>query len=250
MKNIFKSRIWLVPLGIALGLLARATLGVPENSDVLPRTFQNELGPDSVKGTDAHFEVKKTEGSEEGLVPPIRVPSIEAASGVLDRNHSIATVRNAFDMFAHDSDAEFHAHGEDVCASGCAASRHPTETLDEDSFDELLAEFAKQPLSQDSMALEKLLYYGPQTKKLIEQDGFGPLDTDRATFLWEELERTHAKISLRVIDESGKIRTWLEPTLVPFDRRHVFKMETENLQPLVTSGTVKRVGLNHMWVRL
>jgi len=38
--------------------------------------------------------------------------------------------------------------------------------------------------------------------------------------------------------------------LVPFDRRHVFEMKTNSLQPLVTSGTVKRVGLNHAWIRL
>ena len=253
MKNIFKSRIWLVALGIGLGLLARATLGVPDNGDTLPRKFQSELGPAPATQPDIDFELKKKKkenGSEQGLVQPIRVPSIEAASGVLDREHYLTSVRNSFDLFDHDSDATFHAHGEQVCASGCAASRHPTESLDKDYFDELLVEFTTQPLSQESPALEKLLYFGPQTKKLIEQDGFGPLDSERATFLWDELETTHAKISLRVIDESGKIRTWLEPTLVPFDRRHVFKMETENLQPLVTSGTVKRVGLNHMWVRL
>jgi len=168
----------------------------------------------------------------------------------LDQEHFLASIGNRFDTFAHDEGAAFHAHGEQLCASGCAASRHPTDSLSEEYFNELMAEYSQQSMTQDSPALEKLLYYGPQTRKLIEQNGFSPLNSERATFLWEELETTHAKISIRVIDESGTIRTWLEPTLVPFDRRHVFKMETSNLQPLVTSGTIKRVGLNHLWVRL
>ena len=249
MQKIFKSRIWLVVLGVGLGLLARATLDGPDNSEVLPRIYSGELGPAPEEDPLPDLELK-AKGSEQGLVPPIRVPAIEAASGVLDKTPNFVSVANVFDTFAHDEGAVFHAHGEEVCASGCAASRHPTEELNEEHFNELMVEFSSQPLTEDSPALEQLLYFGPQARKLIEKNGFGPLDSERATFLWEELETARAKISIRVIDETGTIRVWLDPTMVPFDRRHVFKMETENLQPLVTSGTVKRVGLNHIWVRL
>lgn len=252
MKILSKSRWGLVVLGIGLGLLARAVFGGPEINQYLPRVFSTP-----------HSEVEKLPsdkeiidipiqqvGSEQGLVPPIRVPGFEASSGMLDRNNLINTVENSFDDFWHDSNATFHAHGEEVCASGCAASRHPTEELTKEHFHQLLSQYASQSISEESSALEELLYFGPQTKKWIEQEGFDPLDSQRATFLWDELKTTHARISIRVVDEAGEIRTWLEPTLVPFDRRHVFKMETNNLQPLVTSGTVKRVGLDHIWVRL
>ena len=37
---------------------------------------------------------------------------------------------------------------------------------------------------------------------------------------------------------------------VPLDRRHEFDMQVNNVQPLITSGTVKRVGLYHLWNRL
>ena len=57
-------------------------------------------------------------------------------------------------------------------------------------------------------------------------------------------------MEVRVVDEHREIRCWLLPTSVPFDRRHVFELETANVQPLVVSGTVKRVGLNHLWTRL
>jgi hypothetical protein len=85
---------------------------------------------------------------------------------------------------------------------------------------------------------------------LIESEGFGPLDAERSRFLWNELARSHAHVSIRLVDEHGEIRSWLEPTEVPFDRRHVFNMKTRRVQPLVTSGTVKRVGLYHLWTRL
>lgn len=253
MKSLFKSRIWLVVLGVGLGFLARAVFGGPETTGYLTRAFSkpfvaSEVEP--VKEEETINVPRKQVGSESGLVPPIRIPEVEASSGMLDANQLRTSVERSFDNFLHDNNAFFEAHGHEVCASGCAASHHPTDELTSEHFQKLLEQYASQPMSGDSPALEELLYFGPQAKKFIEQEGFGPIDSQRATLLWDELKVTHAKISIRVVDEAGAIRTWLEPTLVPFDRRHVFKMETNNLQPLVTSGTVKRVGLEHLWVRL
>ena len=44
--------------------------------------------------------------------------------------------------------------------------------------------------------------------------------------------------------------TEMMPERVPLDRRHVFELTPADLQPLVASGTVKRVGLHHIWTRL
>ena len=113
-----------------------------------------------------------------------------------------------------------------------------------------MQQYSYQPVNVASPALEELLYFGPQTLALLEQQGQAMLDTEHADFLRRELNRTHARISIRVIEQDGTRRSWLPPTRVPFDRRHVFEMKTESLQPLVTSGTVKRVGLHHIWARL
>lgn len=254
MKNLMKSRIWLVVIGVCLGLLARWAVGGPEVSDFLPRTFSTpyqELDEPAADESQESIDLPIINQSQDtGLVPPIRVPGIEANSGMLDNETVLVATQRSFDTFFYGDSATFEAHGEQICASGCAASRHPTDTLTQSYFHELLDRFAVEPLSENSPALEELLYFGPQTKSMIEDSGFSPLDSSRASLLWEQLQISHAKISIRVVDESGEVRTWLEPTLVPFDRRHVFKMETNNLQPLVTSGTVKRVGLNHLWVRL
>lgn len=155
-----------------------------------------------------------------------------------------------FANFEHGSDAHFHPHGQEVCASGCAASNHPTATLTRIEFVDLMEKFANQPLTEESFALESLLYYGRQTLSMIETYGSQNLDEARLSFLRSQLEFTHADVQIRIVDESGEVRSWIKPTKVPFDRRHVFTMETKNVQNLVTSGTVKRVGLHHMWTRL
>ncbi|MEK6247188.1 MAG: hypothetical protein N2C12_03355 [Planctomycetales bacterium] len=183
----------------------------------------------------------------EPLVPPINIPGLTPIAQKQRISDNASTILNAF---IHDPQASFHAHGSEVCASGCAASNHPTEQLTSEHFNYLLAQFATQPVDETSPAFEELLFYGRQTQSLIEQEGLGGLDRLRSSVLIAELQRTHAAVSIRLIDEHGIVRSHLNPTRVPLDRRHVFTMETHDLQPLVTSGTVKRVGLHHLWTRL
>lgn len=172
---------------------------------------------------------------EDPLIPPIELGN-PVSVGRID--------------FTSDDRAKFHAHGEKVCASGCAASRHPTGTLSKAKYLWLLRRFAEQPMSEESSALESLLYFGRQSDGWIKLLGTNPLDDERTAMLRRELTRTHARISFRIVDEYGVVRTYMPPTRVPLDRRHEFKMDVKDLPPLITSGTVKRVGLHHLWTRL
>ena len=242
-RNLTNSRIALVLLGVALGLLSRTILGVPESEPVPAMTIDRELVEPNSETIDIPLINRRPENMRRprkqpsGLVPPISLQ--------LQVSHD----RNG-ERFAHDAHAMFEPHGEEVCASGCAASRHPTKLLSEEYYLQLLSEVSIEPMDRTNNALESLLYYGAQTRMFIDSIGTGALDSDRARFLAEQLGVTHAKIAIRVTDEEGIVRTWLDPTRVPFDRRHVFEMQTNQLQPLVTSGTIKRVGLDHIWVRL
>jgi hypothetical protein len=152
--------------------------------------------------------------------------------------------------FEHDAAASFHPHGEKICASGCAVSNHPTPELKPETFQDLLKEYATGPLDETNVALEALLYYGNQTTALIDAHGFAQLDARHQKFLLSELDKTHARVAIRIVDEYGNVRAWNEVAKVPFNRRHVFHLEGSDLQPLVASGTVKRVGLYHIWARL
>ena len=267
-SKVHRSRILLIILGLGLGYLARLLLGPPASETENQNRFLKPL-PDIKKTNlpDQDFDLEIRPGDDvygknsQGLVPPIQIPGVPLLwdAGRSNSNHDLvssATLEPTFTSlvldrdFEHDSQAAFEPHGNQVCASGCALSRHPTDKLSLKRFHQLTRQFSTAPLQGTSPPLEELLFYGPQTRQLIESFGVAALDTNRAGFLCDELKRTHARISLRVIDSNGDIRTWLKPTRVPLDRRHVFEMETKNLQPLVTSGTVKRVGLDHLWVRL
>lgn len=152
--------------------------------------------------------------------------------------------------FTHGGRAIFHPHGEQVCASGCAASRHPTETLTRDRFHHLLLEYADEPIADAGPAQDALLYYGRQAAQLLASEESGWLDPLRAAVLKHELARDHAEIEIRVVDALERVRASLPATSVPLDRRHEFELDTQQLQPMIASGTVKRVGRDFLWTRL
>ncbi|MBC21163.1 MAG: hypothetical protein CMJ74_13015 [Planctomycetaceae bacterium] len=167
------------------------------------------------------------------LVPPLRlIPAMDSSN------------------FWHDPLAVAHPHGEKRCASGCAVSRHPTDRLTQSAFFTLLKAYQQSPPIEANGALEEILFYSRQSREYWRQQRADCLDPMWQRVLDDELEKTHVLVSLRVRDESGQICSKLTRVRVPLDRRHVFQMQSEGLPPLVTSGTVKRVGLNHLWTRL
>ena len=236
-----KTRLTIVALAVLIGLTWKWGRGDFDHIRLLTPSVNLSQQTTSDKSS--------TRQSADPLVAPINIPGGMPAWRPGDQT-ALHTITAAFDEFVHDSNATFHAHGEEVCASGCAASSHPTEELTRKRFRQLMARFAVEPMSEDSPALDSLVHYGRQTRKFIEAEGFGPLDKPRSQFLWGELARTHARIAIRVVDEHGNTRAWIDPTLVPLDRRHVFDMQTSGVQHLVTSGTVKRTKLGYLWTRL
>lgn len=248
-RQFFQSRIGLILLGVALGWVARLLLGAPAADPGPVRAIDRPLR--SVDGESEPLSQQRA-FPDQGLVPPIEIPQYQGIVGDVksDEAWEVQYSRLLFDDDSHDAAASFEAHGEELCASGCAVSRHPTSILSQERFQYLLDGYASGAMDATNESLEELLFYGPQTRKLISSVGIGQLERLHARFLWEQLTFTHAKISIRVTDDQGVVRSWIDPTRVPFDRRHVFQMDTNQVQSLVTSGTVKRVGLNHIWTRL
>ena len=147
--------------------------------------------------------------------------------------------------------AHSEPHGHQACATGCAVSHHPTPRLTRDRCRALLAEYQQTPFALESASLDALLYYGAQTRFQLRQASLRDLlDAKHLTFLERELSRERAIVSLRLIDQHGNVRAECPATEVPQHVRQVFKCDVYDLQPLVSSGTVKRVGKNHIWQRL
>jgi len=145
-----------------------------------------------------------------------------------------------------------HPHdpnGVEVCATGCSAVPGLDKDLTEAKFRELIAAYATQPMTEESEALEALLFHGAATRALLETATF-ELDAERADFLRRELAITHARVDVRVIDEHGRERMHLGETRFPLgEKQHVHAHETARLQSPEVSGTVHRVGVKHLWAR-
>jgi len=145
----------------------------------------------------------------------------------------------------------FEPHGERMCASGCALSRHPTASLSQGEFQELLDRYLELPPEQISPPLEALLFYGPQAAAYLQDISVGTEGREHLSFLARELRRDRVKMEFRIVDENGVVRVHLPPTEVNFDKRFVFEpLLTQDFQPPEASGTVKRVGLGHIWQRI
>jgi len=150
----------------------------------------------------------------------------------------------------HSHDPGHDSGGTEVCATGCAALPALDRDLSADEFERLLAAYAVQPMSGESAALEALLFHGAAAGALLDTLG-GELDAEREAFLRRELTRTHARLDVRITDETGVVRLHLGDTLIPLgEKQHLHPHDTNNLQTPEVSGTVHRVGLKHLWARL
>ncbi|RMH42971.1 MAG: hypothetical protein D6689_06495 [Deltaproteobacteria bacterium] len=135
------------------------------------------------------------------------------------------------------------------CASGCSLKNHPVPPFTPEQFADALAAYQRQPVAADGDALDTLLFYGRRTRELIDLFGTDPLDDAHRTWLLRELSRTHARVSIRVIDEHGAVRALVDGQRVPIGIKQHLHAQVKDLQPLEFNGTVMRVGLNTVWSR-
>ena len=142
----------------------------------------------------------------------------------------------------------------EVCATGCAAVPAPDLALTRNEFAGLVEAFADEPLAAGSPALERLLFHGAAAREWIGflgSDALAALDVERAAFLERELERNLALLSVRVTDTNGVVRFALERVPLPLaEKQHLHPNGAVALQLPEISGTVQRVGVQHLWARL
>jgi hypothetical protein len=136
------------------------------------------------------------------------------------------------------------------CAGGCAAAHPQKFDIAPEKIEELLAAMAAQPAGATSPELETLLFHGTTVARYLETYGTDPLGEAQAKFLLSELERTHAMLEVRVVDEDGVVRAYLPETRVPIGSQfHMEMPETTDLPVPEVSGSLARVGVNYVWSR-
>lgn len=149
-----------------------------------------------------------------------------------------------------DAVAPVSSEDDPTCVGSCSAVSDGPSKSDPAKIRGWLAEYAKQPMSSESPALEALLFHREATKlELLSVEGLS-LDEGRAAFLERELQRSTAFLEVRVRDAAGKVRVHLPERRVALDEKQHIETENDLAQHVEYSGTVKRVGLDHLWVRL
>jgi len=137
-----------------------------------------------------------------------------------------------------------------TCVGSCSAVSDGPSKSDPAKIRGWLADYATQPMSSESPALEALLFHREATKlQLLSLEALS-LDDARAAFLERELQRATAFLEVRVRDAAGQVRIHLPERRVALDEKQHLETENDLAQHVEYSGTVKRVGLDHLWVRL
>ena len=78
-----------------------------------------------------------------------------------------------------------------------------------------------------------------------------PLDSQRLTYLKKELQVNEAYIDVRIRTQDNREVLHLGETRIPMgEKQHLHAGFAEKHIPTEVSGTVKRVGVDHMWARL
>ncbi len=134
------------------------------------------------------------------------------------------------------------------CKAGCGDARHPTKILSVKEFHRLVAEYESEPRT-GGKALDALCYYGGQTLGFMDSEEF-TLDVSKRALLKHELQKDQALLSVRLIDADGNVCLSMLEHRVPLgERNHLHVDSTTIATPPIISGTVKRVGLHHIWAR-
>ncbi len=145
-----------------------------------------------------------------------------------------------------------HAAGsnEEECTTSCSLAKHAIAEFTPSMFHDALSEVAAEAVGQPSLGLDTLLFYNKRTLELLDEIGSGPLSQAHTRFLRRELARDHATVSIRMVDENGRIRASYGPAQVPLgQKQHLSPADTSGLFPMEFNGTVMRTGLYRLWSR-
>ena len=135
------------------------------------------------------------------------------------------------------------------CTTGCSLAKHKIPDFTPDDYLQAIADYAGQPHDADTKPLETLLFYGSRTLQLMQRFGTEGLPSSHLVFLRRELSRTHARVSIRLIDANDRVRVSYGPSRVPLGQKQHLQAVTLADQSLEFNGTVMRVGLYHLWSR-
>lgn len=162
----------------------------------------------------------------------------------LDSNYVVEAV---FDAPMPETAAD--KEGKEKCTTSCSLAKHKIPDFTPYDFEQTLAAYAARPATEVSEELEKLLFYGLDTKEYLKSVGHGELPAGHLAYLQSELKRDHATVEIRLVDDNEVVRVSYGPTSVPLGAKQHLAPVGEDLQAMEFNGTVMRTGVNYLWSR-
>ena len=123
------------------------------------------------------------------------------------------------------------------------------EALSDSAADALLAKVAAMPVGAESLELDTLLFHDHETRHRLDAKAVA-VGVEWEAFLRRELARRDVRVTIRVVDETGAERARIEDYWEIGVRAHHLVEDVKGVPPFEASGTLVRVGREHLWVRM
>jgi hypothetical protein len=133
------------------------------------------------------------------------------------------------------------------CQGTCQVSA--PEALSDAAADVMLSKVVAMPVGTDSLELDTLLFHDHETTHRLDEKAVA-MSPEWETFLRRELARRNVTVSIRVIDEAGVERATVDGNWEIGVRAHHVVHDVKGVPPFEASGTLVRVGREHLWVRM
>ena len=145
---------------------------------------------------------------------------------------------------------------------GCQGTCQVTnpEVLTPAAADIMLAKVMAMPVGTDSLELDTLLFHDHETLHRLDAKSAPNGATSQSTplpnsaewesFIRKELQRKDVTVTIRVVDATGAERATIVEQWVIGEKGHHLVTEVVGVPAFEASGTLVRVGREHLWVRM
>ena len=133
------------------------------------------------------------------------------------------------------------------CQGTCQVAN--PEVLTPAAADIMLAKVNAMPVGSDSLELDTLLFHDHETEHRLNE-GAVKMSPEWEAFIRKELTRKDVLVTIRVVDETGAERAFVEDYWTIGQRGHHMVHDVKGVPPFEASGTLVRVGREHLWVRM
>ncbi len=146
---------------------------------------------------------------------------------------------------------QFSAAKKPGCQGSCMFTHDKKDELSELQVDALLREATRAKVGEETEALDTLLFHDEETRARLATAEAPQLPPEWASWFREELSKSQAYFSLRIVDEHGQVRATVPETPMALGvKLHMEVDDGIHTGPFNANGTLVRVAPDRMWIRM